>query len=187
MMDRSTPKLYTRTGDSGTTGLFEGKRVHKDSLRIQAIGEVDELNCHIGVIRSLCRDEQIDNLLRGLQDLLFELGAELAHPASSRLIEPHAARVEQFIDRLEDSLPPLRTFILPGGDLPAAQCHLARSVCRRAERCLFRLSHTEPVNAASLRFLNRLSDLLFVVARTMNHRSGTADIPWKSSAKDHNT
>lgn len=187
MTDRSTQNLYTRTGDSGTTGLLGGKRIHKDSLRIQAIGEVDELNCHIGVIRSLCRDEQINNLLRELQDLLFELGAELAHPTSSRLIQPHAARVEQFIDRLDESLPPLRTFILPGGDLTAAQCHLARSVCRRAERSLFRLAHTDHVNSASLQFLNRLSDLLFVVARTMNHRSGTADIPWKSLAKDRKT
>lgn len=184
MADRPKHSIYTRTGDSGMTGLSASGRVHKESLRIQAIGDVDELNCHIGVVRAECHDEQLNNLLQELQSLLFELGAELADPSSSRLIRAHAARMEQFIDRLDDALPPLRTFILPGGELSAAQCHLARSVCRRAERSLFRLSRSEQVNSASLQFLNRLSDLLFVIARTMNHRSGTADIPWKSLIRD---
>jgi len=176
--------LYTRTGDSGTTGLLGRKRVNKDSTRVQALGDVDELNCHLGIIRSLCIDDQMKGFLKELQSLLFELGAELGQPGSARLVPPHAARVEQFIDRLNESLPPLTNFILPGGAPAAAQCHLARAVCRRAERSLFRLSRTEHVNASSLQFVNRLSDLLFVVARTINHRSGTPETPWHSHLKE---
>lgn len=186
MADRS-PRIYTRTGDSGTTGLSIGGRVDKDNPRIQALGEVDELNCQIGVVRSLSLDDQMERTLRDIQNLLFELGAELAQPASSRLIREHTAQVEQFIDRLSATLPPLNAFILPGGVPPAAQCHLARALCRRAERSLFRLSRTEQVNPVSLQFLNRLSDLLFVVARAMNHRAGAADLLWKTSAKEPKT
>ncbi len=176
--------LYTRSGDSGTTSLMGRKRVHKDSMRMQAIGDVDELNCHMGVIRSLCIDEQMKPFVKEIQGLLFELGSELAQPGSSRLVPPHAARVEQFIDRLNEALPALNGFILPGGSPAAAQCHLARAVCRRAERSLFRLSRTEHVNSSSLQFINRLSDLLFVVARTINQRSGAAEVPWKSNLKE---
>jgi cob(I)alamin adenosyltransferase len=183
MADRPT-SIYTRGGDSGTTSLMGSKRVHKDSMRMQALGDVDELNCQMGVIRSLCIDDQMKGFLQEIQNLLFELGAELAQPGTSRLVPPHAARVEQFIDRLDEALPPLKTFILPGGSAAAAQCHLARAVCRRAERSLFRLSRTEHVNSASLQFVNRLSDLLFVVARTINRRSGTAEVPWKSNLKE---
>ncbi len=178
MADRPT-KIYTKTGDAGTTGLVGHKRVHKDCLRIQAIGDVDELNCQLGVIRSACTDEQLISLLEEIQNDLFELGAELAQPASIQLAQTHVARLEQIIDRLSESLPPLRQFILPGGTPAAAHSHLARAICRRAERGLFRLSQTEQVNSASLQFMNRLSDLLFVVARAINHRGATAETPWK--------
>lgn len=183
-MAQRPSSLYTRTGDTGTTGLFGGKRLNKDSIRITAIGDVDELNCQLGVVRSLTRDTQMRGFLREIQNILFELGAELAQPATSRLVQAHIARMEQFIDRLNDSLPPLENFILPGGAPEAAQCHLARAVCRRAERSLFRLSRTEHVNSASLQFINRLSDLLFILARNLNHRAATADEPWKPVAKE---
>ena len=181
------PRIYTRTGDNGTTGLSVGDRVYKDNLRIQALGEVDELNCQIGVVCSLTLDNQMKKLLQDIQNLLFELGAELAQPTSSRLIRAHTTQVEQSIDRLNESLPPLNSFILPGGTPPAAHCHLARAACRQAERCLFRLSRTEHVNPVSLQFMNRLSDLLFLVARTMNHRAGTADLPWRPLAQESKT
>ncbi len=186
MADKPT-NLYTRTGDNGTTGLVGRKRVQKDSMRIHAIGEVDEINSILGVARSHCLDELIKPLLQEIQNILFELGAELAQPGSTRLVHAHSARLEQFIDRLNEALPALTNFILPGGGQDAAYCHLARSVCRRAERTMFRLSRTEHVNSASLQFINRLSDLLFVVARTLNHRSGTQDIAWKTSQRERKT
>ncbi len=183
MADRQT-KLYTKTGDTGTTGLVGRKRVHKDCLRIQTIGDVDELNCQLGVIRSVCTDDQLNSLLQEIQNDLFELGAELAQPASTQLAHAHAAQLEQFIDRLNGTLPPLRQFILPSGTPAAAHSHLARAVCRRAERGLFRLSRTEHVNSASLQYMNRLSDLLFVVARTINHRSAATETPWKLNDRE---
>ncbi len=183
MAERPT-SLYTRTGDNGTTGLLGGKRINKDNARIHTIGEVDELNCQLGVVRSLCRDEQTRGFIREIQNVLFELGAELASPSTSRLVRPHIARMEQFIDRLNESLPPLDSFVLPGGVPEAAHCHLARAVCRRAERSLFRLSRTEHVNSASLQFINRLSDLLFVLARTLNHRAAAGDELWRPFAKE---
>lgn len=182
-MSDSPSKIYTRTGDGGSTGLMERKRVHKDSPRIQAIGEVDELNCQMGLIGSLRLDDQMKGFLQEIQNMLFEMGAELAQPVSTRLISAHTARLEQFIDRLNESLPPLQNFILPGGCHAAAQCHLARAVCRRAERSLFRLSRSEHVNPASLQFLNRLSDLLFMIARTMNQRQGTEETLWKDNTR----
>jgi cob(I)alamin adenosyltransferase len=183
MTEQST-KLYTRTGDSGTTGLLGSNRALKDSLRIQAIGELDEVNSQLGVVRAFCSDEQMGGFLLEIQKLLLELGTELAQPAGSRLVHAHTARLEQFINRFNEALPGLRSFILPGGTPAAAHCHLARTVCRRAERSLFRLSRTEHVNAASLQFVNRLSDLLFVVARTLNYRAGVADLAWHPQDKE---
>jgi len=179
-MAEESIKIYTRTGDAGSTGLLGSKRVNKESLRIAAVGDVDELNCQLGIIHSLSSDGQVMDLLTEVQNLLFELGAELAKPDSSRLLPSHATRLEQFIDQLQEALPPLRNFLLPGGCPTAAQCHLARAVCRRAERSLFQLSRSEHVNAVSLQFINRLSDLLFVLARSINQREGTADVLWKS-------
>jgi cob(I)alamin adenosyltransferase len=183
-MTERPSKLYTRGGDDGTTGLTGQRRVTKDSRRVHAIGEVDELNCVIGVTRASCDDRPLRDLLEELQALLFELGAELAQPGSARLTRAHTARIEQHIDRLNASLPPLTGFILPGGASAAAHCHLARALCRRAERSLFRLARTELVNHASLPFMNRFSDLLFVVARTLNQRSGTAEVAWKAHPED---
>jgi cob(I)alamin adenosyltransferase len=180
-MTQRPASLYTRTGDTGSTGLSGDKRVNKDTIRVQALGDVDELNCHIGLVRSLCNEEPMKGFLKEIQNLLFEMGAELAKPGANRLLPPHTARLEQFIDRLDDALPPLSNFVLPGGCPAGAQCHLARAVCRRAERNLFRLSRTEQVNVSSLKFVNRLSDLLFVVARTLNHRAGSPEDAWKGT------
>lgn len=171
--------LYTRSGDNGTTKLSGPKRILKDSARITCLGDLDELIAHIGVIRSHCTTDPIMGFLGEIQALLLELTTELTQPASSRLVHAHTARLEQFIDRRQEDLPPLEHTALPGGCPPAAHCHLARAVCRRAERNLFRLSRTEHVNSASLQFINRLSDLLFVLARTLNQRAGTAETPWK--------
>lgn len=184
MADRA-PSLYTRQGDTGMTRLIGRQRVNKDSTRVSVLGEVDELNCQLGVVQSVCDDKQLKDFLQEIQGLLYELSAELAHPANSRLVRAHTARMEQFIDRMSETLPAIDGFILPNGCPAAAQCHLARAVCRRAERNLFRLARTEHVNSASLQFINRLSDLLFVVARTLNQRAGAADIHWKPQNKVH--
>jgi len=178
MTDRSA-RIYTRTGDTGTTGLMGSGRVAKDSPRLQALGDLDEVSSQLGVVRALSDDAQLDAVLQAIQNLLFELGRELAQPTMPRLAGAHTTQLEQLIDRLQEALPPLGRFILPGGTPAAAHCHLARSVCRRAERTLVRLARSEPVNAASLQFVNRLSDLLFVVARALNQRAGGAEIPWR--------
>ncbi len=182
-MTNKKSNIYTKTGDTGTTGLLGRKRVHKEDLRIQSIGDVDELNCQVGVIHSVCTDDQLQSLLQEIQNVLFELGAELAQPDASRLDGTDTAFLEQFIDRLDERLPPLKNFILPGGTHAAAEAHRGRAVCRRAERTLFRLSRTEQVNSASLQFINRLSDLLFIVARTINHHSDTVETPWMGKGK----
>ena len=178
-MTAQRSKLYTRTGDDGTTGLYGGGRVGKDAQRVQAIGDLDELNCQLGLLSELCQDPAIVELLARIQGLLFELGAELAQPGSARLAPDHVERLEQEIDRLDASLPTLGSFVLPGGAPAAAHCHLARAVCRRAERSLFRLAAAEQVNSTSLKFVNRLSDLLFATARALNQRAGRAETPWK--------
>lgn len=172
-------KIYTRTGDSGETGLMGGKRLPKSHQRIQAIGEVDELNCALGLLLSAA--PVLTDTLRPIQNQLFELGAELAsadQPARihSELIEA----LERAIDQHESALPRLKNFILPGGTQAAALAHLARAVCRRAERALVALAAQEAVNPDSLKYLNRLSDLLFVLARELNHQA-QGDIPWQPS------
>lgn len=175
--------LYTRTGDRGTTSLPESGQLHKDAQRLQAIGDVDELNSALGLVTSFCIDDDLKTWVAEIQHRLLDLGAELAQPSKPRIISPYTARLEQLIDRLDANLPPQRHFILPGGTAPAAQCHMARSLCRRAERSLVRLSRTEQVNTASLQFMNRLSDLLLVLARTLNRRAGEADIPWQPGGR----
>jgi cob(I)alamin adenosyltransferase len=180
-------KIYTKTGDRGETGLFGGARVSKASLRVQAYGEVDELNSVLGLVRSEPFDAALDLLLGHVQSQLFNLGAELAADPDSKVAlgiplvsESEVAQLEQAIDRAETELAPLKTFVLPGGSRAAAYLHLARTVCRRAERTLVLLGQSQPVRDESLRYLNRLSDALFVFARLANHRAGIADVPWLS-------
>ena len=178
------PRIYTRTGDRGETGLIGGRRVPKDHLRVEAYGAVDELNAHLGFVRAQTEDAELVALLDDIQHRLFDLGAELATPAGSTDSAPaiDSAEVEQLehaIDRYQTSLPQLREFILPGGTSLAAALHVARTVCRRAERRLVTLGRKEPVRAGLLQYLNRLSDLLFVLARVANSRAGRSDVVWK--------
>jgi cob(I)alamin adenosyltransferase len=178
-------KIYTKAGDAGITGLLGSRRVPKDDLRIEAYGTVDELNAALGVARASGPDAGSDQLLHRLQEELFVVGSALADPDPegpfhTAITLEHAERLEAEIDRLEAELPPLRNFILPGGVPAAAQVHLARTICRRAERMVVGLSHEAgaDVPVALLVYLNRIGDLLFVLARTINRRAGRDDIVW---------
>jgi cob(I)alamin adenosyltransferase len=180
-------KIYTRKGDGGQTGLLGGGRVPKAHLRVEAYGDVDELNAALGIAVAAVADEEIRTRLALVQNDLFSLGSSLATPGaedgSARPATPAlpAARVQEmeaWIDAASDETPPLRSFILPGGTAGAAALHLARTVCRRAERAVVRLTLQEPVDPVVLRYLNRLSDLLFALARLENHRAGVGDILW---------
>ncbi len=172
-------RIYTRTGDDGTTGLASGDRIDKDSPRIDAIGAVDELNCTLGLLRAGLADDTLDTALQLLQHRLFDLGAELAMPGITLLEPAHTDAIETRLDAFNATLPPLQEFVLPGGNEAAARCHLARAVCRRAERALLRLARTEHVNPDSLRYLNRVSDLLFVIARVLARRDEHTEITWQ--------
>ena len=177
-------KIYTKTGDKGETGLFGGPRVRKDHLRIEAYGSVDELNAVLGVARSETLPAEIDALLAQIQNSLFDLGAELATPDPTKMGvasvgASHVEVLERAIDRYEAGLPPLKTFILPGGTRAAAQLHVARTVCRRAERRLISLAAAETISGQLTIYLNRLSDLLFVLAREANRAGGKSDVPWR--------
>jgi len=179
-------KIYTKTGDDGTTGLFGGPRVPKDSPRIEAYGAIDELNALLGLARTEPLGPQLDSLLARVQNELFDLGAELATPdpvskGTATLGLSHAATLEAAIDLYEEQLEPLRQFILPGGCPAAAYLHLARTVCRRAERRMVTMAATDPVRNELIVYVNRLSDLLFVLARAANHLAGEADKPWQKS------
>lgn len=172
-------KIYTRTGDAGTTGLGDGSRTEKDSLRIAAMGDVDETNAIVGVL--LCEDlpEEIRTLLTGVQHDLFDLGGELCVPGGAFLKASQPERLEQAIDRYNDQLEPLQEFILPGGTRAAALTHQARTVCRRAERAVVSVARQEPVSEISRQYLNRLSDLLFVLGRWLNKQAGCGDVLWQ--------
>lgn len=178
-------KIYTRTGDAGETSLFGGRRVSKDALRIESYGTIDELNSVLGIIRADNVNAEIDRILDFVQNQLFTLGADLATPVEAsqgdikRIGRGDVDALETFIDGLEPSLPPLRSFILPGGLPVAARIHLARTVCRRAERLVVRLGREEKIGDFIIVFLNRLSDLLFVVARYANHVANVTEIKWK--------
>ncbi|HIC89465.1 MAG TPA: cob(I)yrinic acid a,c-diamide adenosyltransferase [Anaerolineae bacterium] len=179
-------KIYTRTGDHGTTSLFGGRRVDKDDLQVEAYGCVDELNAALGLARALGVDEEVNRLLDRVQNELFNLGADLATPWEEaktrrvvRITATEVAALEQDIDRLDQELPPLTTFILPRGATAGAMLHLARSICRRAERRVVALSHERPLNQQALIYLNRLSDWLFVLARIVNARAGQMEAMWK--------
>ncbi len=179
-------KIYTKTGDSGETGLFGGTRVSKASLRVSAYGAVDELNSSLGWARAAAEEPEILSLLHEIQTELFELGSELASTAERKkkggvpsIDEAQVVTLERAIDRWEAELSPLRSFVLPGGSELAARFHVARCVCRRAERALVLLGTQETLRGELLRYLNRLSDLLFVLARYANQAAGVPDIPWE--------
>lgn len=178
-MGHRLSKIYTRTGDDGTTGLGDGSRVKKTNSRIEAIGAVDELNSIIGVLLAHEIPENIHTGLTDIQHDLFDLGGELSIPGRVAISEDQVMRVETMLEGLNEKLPPLKEFILPGGSQAAAICHLARTVCRRAERSVILLGETETINTAAIGYLNRLSDLLFVAARTLNRHAGRTDVLWK--------
>lgn len=194
-------KLYTKRGDQGMTDLFGGQRVGKDDLRVEAYGTVDELNSVLGLARSGCEDRTLSGLLDDLQHRLFELGADLATPRPSteaskrdraadsavpRIGAQQIAALERHIDSLCADLPEMRYFVLPGGTELSARLHLARTVCRRAERAVVRLAKSESAGVGEdsvVVFLNRLSDLLFAMARKANHAAGVADVPWVAAGR----
>ena len=182
-------KIYTKTGDDGETGLFGGARVSKADPRVEAYGDVDELNAQLGVARAGGLDADMDELLATIQAKLFDVGAELAAaPGSKASAMPHVneedvAILESAIDRFEEELEPLVNFILPGGSPAAARLHVGRTVTRRAERRVVALASRTEVRPVIVHYLNRLSDLLFVLARVSNHRAGVADVPWTSGAR----
>lgn len=184
-------KLYTRSGDDGTTGLFGGERVAKDHIRVSAYGTIDELNASLGiVVAGLTSDQPVERRMREiltvLQSRLFDIGADLATPSGSRheskiqRIEPHCiSEMESWIDEIESGNEPMQTFVLPGGTEAAARLHLARTICRRAERTMVTLGKTEEIGDAAIIYINRLSDLLFAMARRINREHGVADVPWQ--------
>lgn len=173
-------RIYTRTGDKGSTGLSDGTRVAKDHPRIEAIGEVDELNCVLGLLLSHELPKDIHHSLSEIQQTLFDIGAELSLPENTRLETDPVEKLEQQLEMYNATLPPLREFILPGSTEASARCHLARAVCRRAERRVITLSHDETVNPNVLAYLNRLSDLLFVISRVLTRLSNGHEIYWRS-------
>ena len=184
-------KIYTRTGDDGSTGLVDGSRLSKDDVRVRAYGDVDETNSVIGLVRLHLENRRLDDMLSRIQNDLFDLGADLAtrlpkkgeadSEYALRMVDSQATRLEQELDTLNADLEPLTSFVLPGGSPPAAYLHQARTVCRRAERVCVALAAEQPINPAALTYLNRLSDFLFVAARWCNDQ-GAADVKWVPGA-----
>ncbi|MDP3086967.1 MAG: cob(I)yrinic acid a,c-diamide adenosyltransferase [Methylotenera sp.] len=179
-MGNRLSKIYTRTGDDGTTGLGDGSRINKDSLRVEAMGDVDELNSVIGIMLTESVPETLKTTLTQIQHDLFNVGGEICIPGYVILQQSRINDLEDIIDALNDDLTPLKEFILPGGTKAASYCHLARTVCRRAERKLVELHRNEKVTDISLQYLNRLSDLLFVMCRSINKQAGVSDVLWKN-------
>ena len=177
-MGHRLSKIVTRTGDGGETGLGDGSRRPKDNARVAALGDVDELNSALGVLAAESLPAGIAALLSEIQHDLFDLGGELSIPGYSMITDEHVLRLEDAVERHNQALRPLKEFILPGGTRPAALAHVARTVCRRAERSLVAMSHAEAVAADALIYLNRLSDLLFVLARDLNRLQGSGDVLW---------
>ena len=177
-MGNRLSKIYTRTGDKGTTGLGDGSRVDKDHLRIEAFGTVDELNSHIGIIVAYALPEEIKTCLSDIQHDLFDLGGELCVPGYQKITDDYTSRLEVTLDTFNAELPALKEFILPAGGHATAQCHVARTVCRRAERRIYSLSKVETVNTAALAYINRLSDLLFVLARVCARFENGQEVLW---------
>ena len=177
-MGHRLSKIYTKTGDEGTTGLGDGGRIGKTDPRVEAMGDVDELNSVIGVLLCGLIDGELKEALLLIQHDLFDLGGELSIPGSSLLPKDSVARLESLIDHYNEDLPPLKEFILPGGSPAAAHCHLARATCRRAERRLVALNSAAEVGQEALQYINRLSDLLFVLARVILKQEGVAEVAW---------
>jgi cob(I)alamin adenosyltransferase len=182
-MGHRLSKITTRTGDAGETGLGDGTRVAKDSARIAALGDIDELNSAIGFALSEEIPPEVRAVLEQVQHDLFDLGGELSIPGHSLLKEQQVENLEHSVEEWNSKLSPLKEFILPGGSRAAAAAHLARTVCRRAERALVALGRSEPVGDAARRYLNRLSDLLFVAGRSLNRAAGGGDVQWKHKRK----
>lgn len=182
-MGNRLTKIYTRTGDSGETGLGDGSRIDKDSARVTAYGTVDELNSVVGIIMAEGIPDAISQVLSEVQHQLFDLGGELCIPGHIALTEVQVTWLEEKLDQFNDELPPLKDFILPGGGRAAAACHLARTVCRRAERCVVTLGRQEELPPQSSAYLNRLSDLLFVLARVLARHEGGSEVVWRTDRK----
>jgi len=184
-MGHRLSKIYTRTGDNGTTGLGDGSRVSKSSLRVRCMGTMDELNAHISVVLSYKYeiDESVAKVLTKVQHHLFDLGGELCLPGQERIPQSYVDELESQLDAYNENLEPLKEFILPGGSKASSFCHLARTVCRRAESELSQLAETEQLNPVSLGYVNRLSDLLFVIARNINKSNSVDDVLWQPGLK----
>lgn len=185
-MGNRLSKIYTRTGDDGTTGLGDGSRVAKDSARVAAYGTVDEANSAIGLLLATEVPEDVRELLTTVQHQLFDLGGELCIPGHAAIGDADIERLEQRMDHYNESLPALKEFILPGGGEAAARCHVARTVVRRAERATVTLAHQDPVRPQAIRYLNRLSDLLFVLARVLARHSGHGEVLWRHERRKKN-
>ena len=177
-MGNRLSKIYTRTGDDGSTGLGDGSRVAKDSARVTAYGTVDEANSAIGVVLACDLPAPVRDVLLPVQHQLFDLGGELCIPGHAAIFDADIQRLEDILDQFNADLPALKDFILPGGGAAAAHCHLARTICRRAEREVVTLSHHDAVRPEAIRYLNRLSDLLFVLARVLARHSGHGEVLW---------
>ncbi len=177
-MGNRLSKIYTRTGDKGTTGLGDGSRVEKDNLRVEAFGTVDELNSSVGLVLAAKLPIVIQSILNRVQHELFDLGGELCMPGTTLIPGSYVDSLEADLDNLNENLPPLKDFILPGGSEAAARCHLARTVCRRAERRVVTLAREEAVNEFTIRYLNRLSDFLFVASRVLARADGSSEVLW---------
>lgn len=182
-MGNRLSKIATRTGDNGTTGLGDGSRTSKDSLRVHAMGDVDELNSQIGLL--LCEDlpPVLRQELISIQHDLFDLGGELCIPGYTMITEVHVARLDALLEKYNGNLPPLKDFILPGGSRAASLAHVCRTVCRRAERSIVGLGKTEKINDNPRHYMNRLSDLLFVLSRVLNRYAGGSDVLWEKERK----
>jgi cob(I)alamin adenosyltransferase len=182
-MGHRLTKIYTRAGDAGETGLGDGSRVAKDSARIAAIGDIDELNSAVGLVLAEELPAGVRAALEGVQHDLFDLGGEVCIPGHAMIGDDHVARLETLLDAYNAKLPALKEFILPGGTRAAAAAHLARTVCRRAERTLVALGGKEKVGTPARQYLNRLSDLLFVLGRALNREAGRDDVLWRHEKK----
>ncbi|UXI67424.1 cob(I)yrinic acid a,c-diamide adenosyltransferase [Tahibacter amnicola] len=178
-MGNRLSKIYTRTGDDGTTGLGDGTRTPKDSARVTAYGTVDELNSSLGMLLALEIPDPVRECLTQVQHDLFDLGGELCIPGMAMVFDADIERLEHTLDSFNEDLPPLKDFILPAGGLPASTCHLARTICRRAEREVITLGRHETVRGEATRYLNRLSDLLFVIARVLARAGGHGEVLWQ--------
>jgi cob(I)alamin adenosyltransferase len=183
-MGHRLSKIYTRTGDTGTTGLGDGSRIAKDHVRVEALGAVDELNSGVGLILAEPLRDDVRQLLTEIQHDLFDLGGEISIPGYTRIQAEHISGLEGALDHYNADLEPLKEFILPGGSRAGALCHLARTVCRRAERRVVALASNQSLSAYCQQYLNRLSDLLFVLSRVINRVDGCGDVLWR---KDRST